>query len=99
VLEAEAAKRLSQFGENGLAERAIRSCILNVYDDLERLGRRGVSERFVSIQDMVKLEPMGDQLLRIELSRPDSLQQHRGRYGVDEPRGDGDVLRPETLKV
>ena len=42
---------------------------------------------------------MRDELFRLELAGHDRLEQQRSGHCVDEPRRDGDVLRPEFLEV
>ena len=57
-----------------------------------------MAEGLVGVEDLVELEAVRDQKLRIDLLGLHGLEQHRrGDDGVHEPRGDGDVRLPEAL--
>ena len=48
----------------------------------------------------VELEAVGDQQLRVDLVRPQTVLSSIGvRDRVDQPRGDGDVAVPELLQM
>ena len=68
-------------------------------DDFQRTGLRRTSESVVSVEDVVELEAVGDQPLRVDLMGLDGLQQHGRGYGIDKTRRDRDVLRPQALEV
>src|SRR5665213_3922433 len=61
-------------------------------DDLKRVRLRGARKGIVCIQNLLQLEVMRDQLVRLELARLHGLEQHRRRYRVHKPRRDANVL-------
>ncbi len=58
-----------------------------------------VGERVVSVKYMIKLEPMRNQQLGIDLGRPHGIEEHLRARGIDQARRDGDVTIPEVLKM
>src|SRR6185312_2941890 len=68
-------------------------------DHLERPRVRGMRKSFVSIENAVELEAMGNQELGVELAGSQQVEQHRRADGVDQARRDGDVAVPQALEM
>src|SRR3974390_743792 len=58
-----------------------------------------MAEGFVSVHDLIQLESVGDKPFWIDLSRLHRLEQHRCRYRVEKPCGDGNVSVPELFQM
>lgn len=52
-------------------------------DDLQGVGFGGAPKRVVGIQNLVQMKAVSDQVLRIDLTCPHCLQEHRCGHGID----------------
>ena len=68
-------------------------------DDFERACLCRTAKRLIGVKDVIELEAMRDQKLGVDLVRCNSLEQHRYRNGVNQPRRDGDVAVPKVLQM
>ena len=73
--------------------------VLGLDHHLEGMRIGGVREGLVGIDDAIQLEAVGNQQFRVDLVRPQAVEQHRCTDGIDQPRGDGDVAIPKVLQV
>lgn len=91
---------------NGKKRQALAPCLPprarllgHLDDDLQRARVRRMTERLVRLPDIRERKTVRDQLLRVEPSRADGLQQHRRARRVDEPGRDRDVTVPQRLEM
>ena len=67
--------------------------------DLQRAGLTGAGEDVVGLHELAQREVVRDETGRLDLVRGHEAEQGRGRVGVNQPGGDGDVLDPQILEV
>jgi len=59
----------------------------------------GIPKGFISIENLVEFEAVGNQLRGVDLLGFHDAQQHRRADRVDQPGGDGDVSVPEIFQM
>ncbi len=50
----------------------------------------------VGLENVVEVEAMRDEQLRVDLVGRDRLEENRNRHRIDQARGDGDIAIPES---
>jgi len=68
-------------------------------DDFQGAFPPGIAERVVGFKNFIQCKVMRDELLRPEPAGHDGLEQQRRGHRVNEPRRDGDVMRPEFFEA
>ena len=69
------------------------------HDHFEGAFLHGIAKRVVGLHDLAQGKVVRNQLLRVNPSGKHCFQQHGSRHGINQPRGQGNVVCPELVQI